>query len=55
MSSPDDRPRDLDHDERDAQAQTHETESRLDHVDPDEHMTPDDVRREQLEDERATD
>lgn len=53
MSSPDDRPRDLDHDERIAQEQAHETESRLDHVDPDEHLTPDQVRREQREDRRS--
>ena len=55
MSSPDDRPRDLDEDERIAQQQTHETESRFDHVDPDEHLTPDDVRRRHREDEPTKD
>ncbi len=47
MSSPDDRPRDLDRDERTEQEQTHETESRFDHVDPEQHLTPDEVKREQ--------
>lgn len=45
MSSPDDRPRDP-ADEPAYQEPTppQDTESRLDHVDPDEHLTPDEVR-----------
>lgn len=45
MSSPDDRPRDpTDEPAYRDPTPPHETESRLDHVDPDDHLTPDDVR-----------
>jgi hypothetical protein len=48
MSSPDDRPREPE-DEAAAHEQTppHETESRLDHVDVDDYLTPDEAREEQ--------
>ncbi|HEX3813409.1 MAG TPA: hypothetical protein VHX59_11255 [Mycobacteriales bacterium] len=48
MSSPDDRPREPE-DQAAAHEQTppHETESRLDHVNVDDYLTPDEAREEQ--------
>ena len=52
MSSPDNRPR-RPEDQAAAREQTppHETESRLDHVDPEDLLTPDEVRRQHRDEE----